>query len=179
MSETNNNVEKNARSSVWYKEFWPWFLILLLGSVVIASFVTLYLAIQHADRPIDKSAYNKSALAIALPVKAQARAQELGLAAEFNVFSGQLRLSLHSSTNYKPSKLLLHFAHPFNPKYDFDLYLQRTAEQSYLSALPDTMSGRWNLLLIDPEDSWQLGASVAHIESLLTGGTIVLDMSNE
>ena len=32
----------------WYKQFWPWFLISLPGSVVIACMFTISLAIKHA-----------------------------------------------------------------------------------------------------------------------------------
>ena len=31
----------------WYRQFWPWFLIAMPGTVVIASMVTLYLALQQ------------------------------------------------------------------------------------------------------------------------------------
>ncbi len=33
----------------WYREPWPWFIIALLGAAVIASFVTLWIAISHPD----------------------------------------------------------------------------------------------------------------------------------
>ncbi len=33
----------------WYRQFWPWFIIALPASAVIASFITLYLAISRPD----------------------------------------------------------------------------------------------------------------------------------
>ena len=33
----------------WYRQFWPWFLIVLPASSVVFSFATLYVAIRHAD----------------------------------------------------------------------------------------------------------------------------------
>ena len=33
----------------WYKQFWPWFIIALPATAVIASFITLYLAIIRPD----------------------------------------------------------------------------------------------------------------------------------
>jgi hypothetical protein len=33
----------------WYKQFWPWFIIALPATAVIASFITLYLAISRPD----------------------------------------------------------------------------------------------------------------------------------
>jgi len=33
----------------WYKQFWPWFIIALPASAVIASFTTLWIAISNPD----------------------------------------------------------------------------------------------------------------------------------
>lgn len=33
----------------WYKYFWPWFIIVLLGSAVSASLYTVYLANSTAE----------------------------------------------------------------------------------------------------------------------------------
>ncbi len=34
---------------LWHQQFWPWFLIALPTFVVIASFVTLAIALNHPD----------------------------------------------------------------------------------------------------------------------------------
>ncbi len=36
----------------WYKQFWPWFLIALPTAAVIASFISLDIAIKYADTPV-------------------------------------------------------------------------------------------------------------------------------
>jgi hypothetical protein len=33
----------------WYRQFWPWFIIALPAAAVIASFVSLWLAVTHPD----------------------------------------------------------------------------------------------------------------------------------
>ena len=33
----------------WYRQFWPWFLIMLPASVVVAGLSMLYIANRHAD----------------------------------------------------------------------------------------------------------------------------------
>lgn len=33
----------------WYRQFWPWFLIFLPASAVIASFATLFIALNNPD----------------------------------------------------------------------------------------------------------------------------------
>ena len=44
----------------WYKQFWPWFIIALPASVVVASFFTLWLAISNPDHlVVDENEYRK------------------------------------------------------------------------------------------------------------------------
>ncbi|MBK6351616.1 MAG: FixH family protein [Proteobacteria bacterium] len=38
----------------WYRQFYPWMLIALPASAVIAGFVTLYIAISHPDALVRK-----------------------------------------------------------------------------------------------------------------------------
>jgi len=33
----------------WYRQFWPWFIIALPTAAVIASFITLWLAVSNPD----------------------------------------------------------------------------------------------------------------------------------
>ncbi len=33
----------------WYKQFWPWFIIMLPASAVVASVATLFIAINNPD----------------------------------------------------------------------------------------------------------------------------------
>jgi uncharacterized protein len=33
----------------WYRHFWPWFLIAMLGGAVTGSFISLYLALHTSD----------------------------------------------------------------------------------------------------------------------------------
>ncbi len=47
----------------WYKEFWPWFIVVLIGSVAIASAVTIRLALKYDDAPASGS-YQKQGLGI-------------------------------------------------------------------------------------------------------------------
>ena len=38
-----------ATTPPWYRHFWPWFLIAMLSSAVIGSFISLYLAVHTSD----------------------------------------------------------------------------------------------------------------------------------
>ena len=57
----------------WYRQFWPWFIIALPASAVVASFFTLYLAISNPDQlVVDEDEYRvlKSELKAQQPAKA-------------------------------------------------------------------------------------------------------------
>jgi hypothetical protein len=41
----------------WYRQFWPWFLIVLPGTAVIASLATAYVAINNQDPIVDGNYY--------------------------------------------------------------------------------------------------------------------------
>jgi hypothetical protein len=41
--------ESSDYGSPWYQNFWPWFIVVLLGISVVASLFTVGLAFQHRD----------------------------------------------------------------------------------------------------------------------------------
>ena len=57
----------------WHREPWPWFIIGLLGAAVIASLVTLYIALTNPDLPVvDEAEYDR----IKLELRAQSPTPE-------------------------------------------------------------------------------------------------------
>jgi hypothetical protein len=42
-------------SAPWYRYFWPWFIIVLLGSSVCTSLYTVYLAVSTAEPVLTSS----------------------------------------------------------------------------------------------------------------------------
>ena len=44
----------------WYRHFWPWFIIVLLGSAVSASLYTVYLAVSTAEPVLTQSGSDQS-----------------------------------------------------------------------------------------------------------------------
>jgi hypothetical protein len=58
----------------WYKQFWPWFIIALPASAVIASFISLWLAVSNPDQLVvteDEYLQLKSELKAQPPVQQQ------------------------------------------------------------------------------------------------------------
>lgn len=46
-TQSNPTLANPTQEPPWYRQFWPWFIIALPASAVIASFITLWLAISN------------------------------------------------------------------------------------------------------------------------------------
>ena len=58
--QERNSQEIPGQNLPWYKQFWPWFIIALPASAVIASFFTLWLAISNPDHlVVDEDEYQQ------------------------------------------------------------------------------------------------------------------------
>ena len=63
----------NIPEPPWYRQFWPWFIIALPASAVIASLITFYLALSRPDHlVVEDEEYQR----VKSELKAQAPVQE-------------------------------------------------------------------------------------------------------
>lgn len=62
----------------WYRQFWPWFLIALPATAVVASFATLAIAIRNADEVVSDPDYELSRFAEEIPARRHDGAREDG-----------------------------------------------------------------------------------------------------
>ena len=80
----------------WYKQFWPWVLIGLPSSVVVASLVSYFIAVKGMDSVISKD-YYKEGLAINTDLTRDKKAQALGIAADITIEGGDVTMKLTAS----------------------------------------------------------------------------------
>ena len=76
--QPQNNGTMPGENVPWFKQFWPWFIIALPAAAVIASFVTLWLAISNPDHVIvtdDEYRQLKSELKAQAPAKEKEQAE--------------------------------------------------------------------------------------------------------
>jgi len=99
----------------WYREPWPWLLMLGPALVIVAGAVTVALAIASDDGVIAED-YYKRGLAIDRVLARDARARELGLSAKVERPGGdrvEVRIAGgEGMQDARPSRLLLVFVHP-------------------------------------------------------------------
>ena len=159
----------------WYRQFWPWFIIALPASAVIASLYTLSLAVRTTDSLVVSSEDGMDIVA-SRHLAAERYAAEHGLEADIaiDLHSGAIRATVTADAAVEwPKTLQLLFSHPAFA--DRDRVVTMTAAMPdedgrpmWSGHLVDVPAGRWYVVLADG-DTWRLsgswsGTSVLHLE---------------
>jgi hypothetical protein len=107
-------MTEGTQQAPWYRHFWPWFIIVLLGAAVTASLYTLVIASQGNDSlVVDGDAGTD--VVTERNIKARMTAMDMGLAAELvmDVGTADVQVTLVSgSLPENPPTLELWFSHP-------------------------------------------------------------------
>ncbi|MEM6302439.1 MAG: FixH family protein [Pseudomonadota bacterium] len=141
----------------WYKQFWPWFLIALPGSVVVAGISMVFIANQHADDLVVKD-YYKDGLAINQEIERKARAASFGMGAYVMVLENRLQVRLQGER--QPETLGITLSHPLEADRDFSVTLTKRAPGLYLADLPNLLGTNWHWVIVSAEDAWRLDGSL-------------------
>lgn len=140
----------------WYHEPWPWLLMSGPAAVVVAGFVTLWLALASNDGLVADD-YYKQGLAINQTLLRDETAAALGLRAEGTLNPADSRLRLVLAGRYPAENALrLRIAHPTRAGLDQTVVLNQVESGVFESRLPPLMAGRWLLTLENPERTWRL-----------------------
>ncbi len=149
-------------SRPWYKQFWPWFLIALPTTVIIACFFTIYLAIVNPLNMV-KDNYYKEGLEINKDFSQQQLALDLGIRSELSVTHSNLELTLHGNPEFTPpTQVMASFTHPLNTALDFSTTLKTEGNGIYSIPLPEAQlsalseNPRWyvNLEPVASQSPW-------------------------
>ena len=150
--------ERERQPEPWYRQFWPWFLIALPGSVVIASFVTLWLAISRPN-PMVVDDYARIARSTEQRLERDQAAAALGVHAEIRLIAGAniVEVRLLPET-VAPESLELRLSHPLIEERDQVIKLMRVP--GGWSASLEPPAGRWYLQLYPGDRSWRLSGEL-------------------
>jgi hypothetical protein len=138
----------------WYKQFWPWMLIALPASSVIAGITTVIIATQNSHSMV-KDDYYKQGLAINKSIDRQEKAEQLGLSFDLIFHNGAVKLTSRQNLEYPV--LYLQLIHPMTEKRDTTLVLNRTeAEASYSAVTESLLPVNYRVRIFPPDNSWEL-----------------------
>lgn len=161
--EDRHNENTLAEYKQWYRQFWPWFLIVLPASVVIAGFSTLYIALNNPHSMVDDQ-YYREGLAINQSLEQDRRAVELGLAAEVSFEQpGYVHIALTGGDDKLPgslSTLILLMLHPGRETLDQRIQLQQLDRVHYRAELSSQYQYSYYLRLIPEDKSWRLNGKI-------------------
>jgi hypothetical protein len=141
----------------WYKQFWPWFLISLPLSVVIASIVTINIAIKTNDGLVSDD-YYKEGLAIHMDADSAAKARELGIAAgiAYDAETGALSLQLEQPLPDGDRQLTLTITHPTLPDQDQIVQLTAVDQTRFAGRIDPLAQANWKLALRPADKAWRV-----------------------
>lgn len=144
----------------WYKQFWPWFLIVLPSAAVIASFVSLNIAMNNADSPIHES-YSKQGFAIQHNAAADEIAARKNIRAAIAIDAdNRIAVTLRGDLGELPAALMLQCVHTFDAHRDITIALARESGNIYAGNLPAAAYGRWKIELRPPAADWRLSGEL-------------------
>ncbi len=149
----------------WYKQFWPWFLLGILGFAVVIGMGLLYVSLLNPDSMV-KDNYYKEGRAINMHMGRDDLARELELSARFSIdeLTGDVSLQLDGQLQTLPPRLLLEIMSPTHAERDRSLELRLVSANQYTGQLPSSIQGRHYIDLSDPsrpgEDGWRLTGEV-------------------
>ena len=143
----------------WYRQFWPWFLIALPASVVVAGFTTLYIANRHADDLVADD-YYKEGLAINRRIERTQNAADLGIALSFSV--SERVVTVNTSGPLEADTLRLNLSHPLEADRDISVTLNRAAPGVYIAGIPIALAPRWHWAVENDSANWRLDGALEH-----------------
>lgn len=154
----------------WYRQFWPWVLIALPSTAVIAGIATVLIAMHDPDGLVVDD-YYKAGLAINRSMKRERLAAERGMRGRLLIDRGILRLDLASAQGSGGGPVQLRLLHATRAGNDQSFQLTPSAEGGYRTDVATLPPGRW-IVHVDGAD-WRItgdfmipGEGVAELGSL-------------
>ena len=126
----------------WYKQFWPWVLIGLPGSVVIACMVTIVIAVKTQDGMV-VDGYYKEGLAINQSLERDHNAAALGVSAIFRLSPEADQLDVQIVGDAKPGLLRLQLLHATIANLDQSMDLNYVSGGIMQADINPLHAGKW------------------------------------
>ncbi|CUB07173.1 FixH family protein [Tepidiphilus sp. HLB4] len=157
--EARMDARNTSRTIPWYRQKWPWLLMLPPAAAVVGGFITLWLAIKTWDGLVVDD-YYKEGLAIRKTMDRSLKAGELGLTAYVSIDAERLRLRFDEErAKARPPFLVVTLTHPTRAGMDQVVRLVRD-EGRYVAPIAPLNAGRWLVQIEDESREWRLNGTV-------------------
>ena len=153
-------VLQQESAAPWYRHRWPWFIMLGPVAVMLATLVTVLLAVRQPDAMVVDDYYRQGkAINQDLRRDRMASALRLHAALRYDAAAGRLsgRLESFERPMAVPFRLLL--AHPTQPDKDLALDAFPDAGGDFAVRLPALEMTHWQVVIEDEGRQWRLARS--------------------
>ena len=140
---------------IWYKQFWPWFLIVVPLTSMVLSFSMLNLAFNSEDSMVIDD-YYKEGRSINLKIQKLQQAKNLNISTKVQIFSDYAEVTFISGAPEDGEALTLDFLHSTQNFKDFSVTLLRDANGIYRAPLSVDVLGKWKLSLHPFDENWKI-----------------------
>jgi hypothetical protein len=141
----------------WYKEPWPW-LLMLGPAIVVVACISMWFQAQRYNSEMVVDDYYKEGKEIGLQLARDDKALEMGIQAQV-IFSldGRLARVITTSQQALDPALTLRLLHPVSAKNDIVVALKQTASNTYEGAINQPLTAyHWYVRLEDNANVWRV-----------------------
>ena len=158
MRQTKPNQSPHAVP--WYRQRWPWLLMLGPSLVLVAGAFTAYLAVTREDAMVVDD-YYKQGKAINQDLRRDrvATALRLVFEARYDAAAGRLDGRLESFGKPVAQAFLVRLAHPTMPRKDLALQVQPDGDGRFSVRLPALERTHWRVVVEGGDRDWRLARS--------------------
>ncbi|WP_039976852.1 FixH family protein [Vibrio jasicida] len=143
----------------WYKQFWPWFLIILPLTVVIWTIVTVVVFANNSVSLVAEDYYKKGK-GINIDISKMNVARDLGLNATVSSDVNTVVISFNKGELPHFPALTATFTHRTLPDRDFTKLLTADAKGNYRLTQEDSIQGPWFVELEPHNKEWMIQGRV-------------------
>lgn len=143
----------------WYREFWVWFFLAILGMGIASGTGVLVIGIQNAPQMVTGD-YQPLGKALVNTGERSDRALALGLNGTLSVSGREAEVRLDADdTGALPDQLLLRFQHPTDAARDVSALAERVAPGRWSARLGERPAPvRARVIVSDLSQTWWLAA---------------------
>lgn len=148
---------KAANVTPWYRQRWPWLLMLGPFVVVVAGFYTAWLAASGQDALVVDD-YYKQGKTINQDLRRDRVAASMKLVADLKYDAAGGKLQGHLSSLGQPlgARVIVRLVHSTLPEKDVELVAQSGQDGNFSVALPMLDMARWQVLIESEQRDWRL-----------------------